>query len=187
MEEVLHLEHALRRVHVLVGHDAADRRLVHADVVGDVAQHQRPQVLDAVIEEVALEVDDAVGDLVDRLLPLLDRLDQPQRRAELVLHVGARLVGVVRRALVEQPAVDRADPHLRQPVLVQHRDVLVLDLDDVDVGDDVLRLRRVVAAARLRIEVPDDLDVLLQIVDASARACGRSRAPGGSAAAAGAR
>ena len=69
------------------------------------------------------------------------------------------------RALVEQPAVDRADPHLRQAVLVQHADVLVLDLHDVDVGDDILRLRRVVAAARLRIEVPDDLDVLLEVVD----------------------
>jgi hypothetical protein len=45
--------------------------LVHADVVGDVAQHQRPQVLDAVVEEVALEVDDAGRDLVDRLLALL--------------------------------------------------------------------------------------------------------------------
>ena len=77
VEEVLHLEHALRRVHVLVGHHAADGRLVHADVVGDVAQHERPQVLDAVVEEVPLEIDDARGDLVDRLLALLDRLDQP--------------------------------------------------------------------------------------------------------------
>src|SRR4051812_48098653 len=65
VEEVLHLEHALRGVHVLVRHDATDGGLVHADVVGDVAQHQRPQVLDAVVEEIALEVDDAVGDLLD--------------------------------------------------------------------------------------------------------------------------
>src|SRR5262245_35788088 len=49
VEEILHLEHALRRVHVLVRDDTADRGLVHADVVGDVAQHQRPQILDAVI------------------------------------------------------------------------------------------------------------------------------------------
>jgi hypothetical protein len=49
----------LRRVHVLVRDDAADGGFVHADVVGDVAQHERAQVLDAVIEEVALEVADA--------------------------------------------------------------------------------------------------------------------------------
>src|SRR5580765_7759376 len=72
VEEVLHLEHALRRVHVLVRHDAAHGGLVHADVVGDVAQDERAQVLDAVVEEVALEVDDAVGHFLDGLLPLFN-------------------------------------------------------------------------------------------------------------------
>ena len=115
MEEIAHFEHALRRVHVLVVDHAADGGLVHADVVGDVAQHERTQVLDPVIEELALEVDDAGRDLVDRLLALIDRLDQPQRRAELVLDVGARLVARLAAALVEQPAVDRADAQLRQP------------------------------------------------------------------------
>src|SRR4029079_16606941 len=47
VEEVLHLEHALRRVHVFVRDDAADGGFVHADVVGDVAQHARTQVRDA--------------------------------------------------------------------------------------------------------------------------------------------
>src|SRR5574338_591535 len=70
-----------------------------------------------------------------------------------------------RAALVEQPPVDGADPQLRQPFLVQRRNILVLDLDDVDVGDDVLRLARVVAVARLRIEAADDLDVLLEVLD----------------------
>ena len=39
--------------------------------------------------------------------------------AELVLHVRARLVRRL-AALVEQPAVDRADAQLRQAVFVQH-------------------------------------------------------------------
>src|SRR6266540_4163785 len=59
VEEILHLEHALRRVHVLVRDHAADGRFVHADVVGHVAQHQRPEVFDAVIEKVLLKIDDA--------------------------------------------------------------------------------------------------------------------------------
>jgi hypothetical protein len=137
-KKVLHFEHALRRVHVFVRHDAADRRFVHADVVGDVAQHERAQVLDAVIEEIALEVDDAGRDLVDRLLPLLNGLDQPERRAELVLDVGARFVGVLGCALVEQAPVHRADAQLRQPFLIEHRDVLILDLHDVHVGNHIL-------------------------------------------------
>src|SRR5215207_11243869 len=129
VEEVLHLEHALWRVHVLVRHDAADRGFVHPDVVGHVAEHQRTEVLDPVIEEVLLEIDDAGRDLVNGLLTLLDRLDQPKRRAELVLHVSAGLVAVL-GVLVEEPPIDRADPHLRQPVLVEQRDVLILQLDD---------------------------------------------------------
>ena len=110
VEKELHLVHALGRVHVLVGDDPADRGLVHADVVGHVAQHQWPQVLDAVVHEVALEVDDAGRDLVDGLLALLNRLDEPQRRPELVLHVGACFVGVVGGALLAQGPFPRAAP-----------------------------------------------------------------------------
>src|SRR5215211_3139350 len=164
VEEVLHLEHALRRVHVLVRHDAADGRFVHADIVGNVAEHQWTEVLDAVIEEVLLEIDDAGGDLVNGLLTLLDGLDQPERRAELVLHISAGLVAVL-GVLVEEAPIHRADAHLRQPVLVEQRDVLILQLDDVHVGDDVLGLGRVEAAARFGIEVADHLDVLLQVLD----------------------
>src|SRR5689334_14480989 len=72
VEEVLHLEHALRRVHVLVRHDTTDGGLVHADVVGHVAQDERAEMLDAVVEEIALEIDDALRDLEDRLLSLFD-------------------------------------------------------------------------------------------------------------------
>ena len=92
-----------------------------------------------------------------------------QRRAELVLHVGAGLVGVLGRALVEQPPVGRADAQLRQAVLVEHGHVLIVHLDDVDVRNDVLRRLRVVAAARLRIEMLDDLDVVLELLDRQAQ------------------
>ena len=89
-----------------------------------------------------------------------------RRGVEALLHVGARVgVGLV---LVEQPLVGRADAQLRQAVVVEHRHVLIVDLHDVDVGHHVLGLARVVAGARLRVEVPDDLDVLAQIVDAHA-------------------
>ena len=53
-EEIFQLEEAARRRHVLVGGDPADRALVHADRVGDVAQDQRPQRLHAVAEEPVL-------------------------------------------------------------------------------------------------------------------------------------
>jgi hypothetical protein len=118
-KKYFHFIHALRGVHVLVVDHAGHGGLVHPDVVGDVAQDQRPQVLDAVIQERVLEIDDARRDLDDRLLPLVRPTSEPERGAELVLHVGARLVGRL-AALVQQPAVHRTDAQLRQAVFVQH-------------------------------------------------------------------
>jgi hypothetical protein len=118
-----------------------------------------------VIQEVALKIDDAVRHLVNRLLPLLDRFNEPEGRTELVLDVCPRLVVVVGGGLVEQAPIDRADSHLRETVFVEDGHVLIFDLDDVDIRNDVLGLRRVVPAAGLGIEVPDDLDMLLQVVD----------------------
>src|SRR5207247_9284232 len=89
-EEVLELEGPLRRVHVLARGGAAHGRLVHADVVGDVLQHERAQEGDAAAEEVALELHDARGDHVERALPLVDRLDEPGGGPHLLLDVAAR-------------------------------------------------------------------------------------------------
>ena len=107
VEEELQLEDALGAVHVLVGRDAADRRLVHLDVVGDVSQVQRLQMRDAMLEEVSLVADDALHHLVDRPLPLVDGLDQPQCGADLVLHVLARVLG--HRAVLRQHVAAQRD------------------------------------------------------------------------------
>ena len=79
VEEVLELEQALRGLHVLVRGDAADGRLVHVDVVADVAQRERAQEGQALVEEVALEVHEALGHAPQRALALLHALDQPHR------------------------------------------------------------------------------------------------------------
>src|SRR4029077_20289772 len=153
-EEVLELERALRRVHVLACRRAADRGLVHADVVRDVLQHQRTELRDAVIEEIALELRDARGDHVERALPLVDRLDEPCGRPHLLLDVASRL----RRAIVSQHlTVERRDPEARHAVLVGRDDVLVADLLDGDVGGDVAGLALAVVATRLRLEHGDHL------------------------------
>ncbi len=136
---------------------------MHADVIGDIAQHQRTQVLDALVEKLALERDDAGRDLHDRALPLVDTLQQPQRRSELVFDVGLGLVRCV-AGLVEQAPIHRADAQLRQAVFVERGLVTLVGFDDVDVGDDVLRVGRRIARARFRVEVPDDLEVLLHFL-----------------------
>src|SRR5574338_1116133 len=160
VEEELQLEDALRRVHVLRRRHARHRRLVHADVLGDVTQDERLEMRDALVEELALELQDRLGDLDDRALALLDRSDQPLRRAQLVLDVVLARVRVAHRVLVEA-----ADLQLRQTVVVGHHEVLVADLVDVDVGRDVVRVVARVLATGPRIEVHDDLRGLVDLLE----------------------
>ena len=53
------LEHPLRGVHVLVVDNTADCGLVHSDVIGHIPQHERAEILDASVEKLRLERDDA--------------------------------------------------------------------------------------------------------------------------------
>ena len=76
-EEIAQLEHAARRQHVFVGGDAADRRFVHADRVGDGAQIERPQMPHAMHQEGVLLAHDLGGDLQDRLGALVEAAGQP--------------------------------------------------------------------------------------------------------------
>ena len=76
-EEILQLVEAARRRHVLVAGHPADRALVHADRLGDVAKDQRPQRLHAAAEEAVLLANDLRSDLEDRRGALMQRFDQP--------------------------------------------------------------------------------------------------------------
>src|SRR5712692_6845447 len=57
-EEILELEGAARRRHVLLRGDARDGALVQAERLGDLAQHQWPHGDFAMLEEMALALDD---------------------------------------------------------------------------------------------------------------------------------
>src|SRR5579862_2328494 len=71
-EEVPKFEDALRRVSVLVGHGTAHGRGMHANLFGDLFDHHRLQVVDAMVEKLALPLKDGVADTQDGLLALLD-------------------------------------------------------------------------------------------------------------------
>ena len=160
---------------VLVRDHARDGRLVHADVVGDVPKHERPEMLDAVIQELPLVPDDRVGDLVDRALALVEALDQPDGRPHLVLEIVRGLGADRAVAAPQQPAVGRRNPQLRQAVLGELDDVLVADLADEDVRLDVDRPLARVLAAGLRLEVLDDLERRLDLRHPDAELLGQRR------------
>ena len=127
----------------LVGRHARDRGLVHADVVGDVLEDHGLEVLNALLEEVALTSHDRFGDLVDRLLAVVDRADQPHGRAELVLDVLLGDLVLVLLGGGQDVLVIRRDAQLGHPVFVQDDHELVGHLVHVDVRSDVLGVARV--------------------------------------------
>src|SRR4051794_35747198 len=176
VEEELHREEAALGVDVLVGDHPADRRLVHADVLGHVAQHHRPQVLDAAVEELALLADDRRRHLVDRALALVEALDQPDRRTDLVLDELLRL-GLPTLAAhgLQHAAVGAADPQPGEAVVVELDDVLVAHPADEDVGLDVVRTVGAEPAAGMGLERAHQLDLLLQLRELDPELLGHGR------------
>ena len=78
-EEIAQLEYALRRMRILAGHRPAHRRRMHPDLLRHFLDHHRLQIVDAAIQKLPLPADDRVADLQNRLLALLDVLDQLDR------------------------------------------------------------------------------------------------------------
>src|SRR5262245_10319392 len=77
LEEALQLVDALRGVYMLVAGDRRDGGLMHADVLGHVAQDERLEVRNPIVEVVALELQNRFGHAHDEVVPPLDRTDQP--------------------------------------------------------------------------------------------------------------
>src|SRR6185312_16390906 len=82
-KKVAKLEHAAMRVHVLVGGDARDRRLVHLHGLGDVLEDHRLHGLVAVLEERGLPLHDAARDFQQRLVADFQAANQPARFLQL--------------------------------------------------------------------------------------------------------
>ena len=108
-EEVLQLEQAVRRGHVLAGDSARDGGQVHAELDRDVFEPQRPEQAVPVLEELRLHLQDDLRDPGDRVLAPVDVLDEALRRADLVLQVASRLV-IGGRAALEHATGSAARP-----------------------------------------------------------------------------
>src|SRR5262245_32634372 len=171
-EEAAEFDHSLRGVRVLAVDHARNCRKMHADVFGDVFEHHRLQLLDALVEKVALALDYPFADLVYRLFAVLDVLEQIYGRTEAILDVIARLFRCL--FVLHHLTVLLVNAQLRQPVVVKTYDVFLVDLFDVDLWFDVLRLARGELAARVRLELAaDQLQLLRHLLDAHAERLGQ--------------
>src|ERR1051325_4104296 len=172
-EEAPQLVDALRRVDILAVDDARYSAQVHADVFGNVFEHHRAQVLDALVEKFLLALDDGLTDAVDRLPPMLDVLQQINRRAKALFDIVARLFGGVFR--LHHLAVGAVDAQVRHALVFKADDVAVADLFDSDFGDDRLRLFGGILAPRLRVELLDDLHLGDHLFERHAQSLGKLR------------
>src|SRR5678816_1604152 len=170
-EEKFEREHAARRLHELLVRHAAHRRFVHVDHLGHFAKRERLEVLHALLEEVALPVDDVVHDFEHRLTALLDRLNHPVRGVQFVgdelLALALELLLVARDLLIRATQLEA-----RQVRVVEEDVVLAVDLLDDEVGDDVVVAGVRIDETGLRIELLDLVGGLLDVGRADAKALG---------------
>jgi len=74
---MLHFKNTVLGLNILTIGNAGNRRLAHADLVGDILQRKRNQILLPAEEKVALKLDDRPGNTQKGLVPLMDAVDEP--------------------------------------------------------------------------------------------------------------
>lgn len=174
-EEILEVEHAVRRADVLVGDRAAHRGFMDADDVCDLRHRERLQGRDAGIEELLLGVDDLAGDALDRPLALLNRVDEELSGAHPLPQVIALVLG--KRALGDQVAVSARDAEARDVVAVEDDLPLLAVPFDGDIGDDDAIVVLGEPPAGRGIEFANFLDGGLHVVGIGAQLAGEFRNP----------
>ena len=145
---------------------------MHADVLGHVAQDERPHRSRPPFEELPLELEQTFHHLVDGPLPLLDTLDEPFGVALVLAQVAARF----RRQpvlLFEQLLVFGRELQLRQPLVIELDDEFAVDLEHVDVRNHVVGLLVAELVARVGGERLDERHRLLHPLQRRARFAGQ--------------
>ena len=151
IEEIFELVDASWRGHVFVARHPADRTLVHADRIGDVAQDQRSQRRYAVTKEGVLVTNDLCGNLEDRGRTLVQRFYQPIRGVEALGKVI--LLSLAAGRLADPGIIPVVDQDARQGFGVELDDPAALGLrPQQDIGHHGLRQRRIESESRPRVE-----------------------------------
>src|ERR1700722_3300531 len=153
-EKVAQLEHALRSVGIFAGYSAAYCGRMHADFFGHLLDHHGFQLVNASFQKILLARDDAITNLGDGLLALLDILDELDRALVTLFHVVAG--GLVVAAVAGNKLfVGRIQAKLGQVFVVHDHQPLVAMLHESNVGLDEARLGFVVTQAGAGIERSD--------------------------------
>ena len=144
---------------------------MHADFFGHLLDHHGFQLVDASFEEILLARDDAIANLRDGLLALLDVLDQLDGTLIALFDViaCALFVGTVAR---DQLLVGRIEAKLRQVFVVHDDQPFIPMLHEGDVRLDQSSLNFVIAKTRTGVERANVLESLLHGFDRTANRFG---------------
>ena len=123
------------------------------DFLGDFFDHHGLELIDAPFEEILLARDNRIAHFHDRLLALLDVLDQLNGRFVALFHVIARVAIVTVSG--EQPFVGGVQAQLGHVFVIHDDQPLVTMLDESDIGFDQSGGNLVVLKSRTRIEGAD--------------------------------
>ena len=155
-EEEAQLDDALRRVRVLVGHGAAHRGGVNADLFRHFLDHHGAQAFHAQFQKLLLAADNDFAGAENGALALGNVAHQLHGGAEALLHVVLDLfVGALGH---QHAAVAGAEAQAGQVFLVHGHFPLRAALDEDHVGLDEAGLLAVVLAAGAGVEGADELD-----------------------------
>src|SRR4030095_4425775 len=165
-EEAAKLDHTLRCVSILSINHARDGGKMHPDILGDVLEHHRLDVLNSLVQKITLTLDDALDNSIDRLPAVLDVAEQVDRRADLLLDEILRLLRRVR--LINELMKCRTDPQPRAAVVCEVDHILAFDLLDINFGSYEDRFFRGIFPAGIRIEYADLVDLFVKLVNIAA-------------------
>jgi len=74
-------------MHVFIVDHTADCRFMHLYIIGNISQDKGFEEINAVVKKILLKFDDALGHFIDSVLSLLDTLNQPGGRLNLIFDV----------------------------------------------------------------------------------------------------
>src|SRR5262245_15122348 len=135
-EEVLELVDAARRMHVFLRRHARNGGFMQVQRLGNLSQHERAHRDLAVLEEVALPVDDGLRYAKYRFEPLLHVLDEPLR----FLQLTRKLLGSAVPVALHYVGVKPVDAQPRHRVGIERSDPHALHFLHYDIRHDIARL-----------------------------------------------
>ena len=143
------------------------------DDLGHLDHREGLQTRDAFFHELALAMDDFPGNVEDRLLPLVQALDQKLPGPDFLANVVAHLGGVL--ALGHQILVCIADAQVRNVVVIgRHHEIAIRAMNE-DFRQDVLIVIREKSTARAWLQPRDAFQRLLHVIHVMVGAAGDLR------------